>query len=436
MRPLKWASHPSTRPARGAGGRPARPPYGPREMLELGRSLTGFKDVEESVPRTLKLLGRWHPLASVALIETFHEPRMSLWHHPAATPARLEGIKRRALRGYRRLTGRDLAGVAASAVGGDFLSPKAPAEPGGRLLLPLAVAHHSIFGALQVESPLAFKEQEIAWFSAAAQSLSIILAAHESRLNERSLRRSAEARERQLRERTRELETAVRELEAFTYTVAHDLRAPLRAMHGFSQQLLAAEEEALSAAGRDRLRRIQAESRRMEELIQDLLSYTRLGRESVRLQGVELGAAVSRARESLAPDIERVGALVTVEDALPRVIAQESLLVLAVQNLLSNAVKFTAPGVRPRVRVRAEARGGRVRLWVEDNGIGIASEHHERVFGVFERLHPRGEYAGTGMGLAIVRKAAERMNGRAGVVSSRGEGSRFWVELQEARSDE
>jgi len=113
----------------------------------------------------------------------------------------------------------------------------------------------------------------------------------------------------------------------------------------------------------------------------------------------------------------------------PHVKGHRATLVQVVMNLVSNATKFVAPDVTPCVRVRAESRDGCVRLWVEDNGIGIAPEHHERIFRVFERLDPATNYPGTGIGLAIVCKAMERMGGRVGVESELGRGSRFWIEL-------
>jgi signal transduction histidine kinase len=112
--------------------------------------------------------------------------------------------------------------------------------------------------------------------------------------------------------------------------------------------------------------------------------------------------------------------------------AHRGTLVRVVANLLSNAVKFVEPGKAPMVRVSTEPRGGRVRLWVEDNGIGLKPEHRERIFRVFERLHGVEKYPGTGIGLAIVRKGMERMGGAAGVESGPGNGSRFWVELDRA----
>jgi signal transduction histidine kinase len=130
------------------------------------------------------------------------------------------------------------------------------------------------------------------------------------------------------------------------------------------------------------------------------------------------------------PELSAVG-------PFPSVRAHRVLLGQALANLLSNAVKFVSPGVRPRVTVRAERRdgpGGRasVRLWVEDNGIGVAPEHQGRIFRVFERLHPASKYPGTGIGLAIVRRSIERLGGSSGVESEPGRGSRFWIELPAA----
>jgi signal transduction histidine kinase len=115
--------------------------------------------------------------------------------------------------------------------------------------------------------------------------------------------------------------------------------------------------------------------------------------------------------------------------------ANRTLLAQVFANLLANAFKFVAAGTAPSVEVFAEKNGGRVRVWVTDNGIGIAPEHQQRIFGVFERLHGHEKYPGTGIGLAIVRRALERMGGTVGVVSEVGRGSRFWFELAEARAE-
>ncbi|MFN3486085.1 MAG: sensor histidine kinase [Planctomycetota bacterium] len=122
----------------------------------------------------------------------------------------------------------------------------------------------------------------------------------------------------------------------------------------------------------------------------------------------------------------------SVDAGLPAVRAHRAMLTQVIVNLLSNAIRFVGRGVEPRVRIRGEPRAGRVRLWVEDNGIGISAEHHERIFHMFERLNRQEDYPGTGIGLAIVRKAMERMGGAAGIESELGRGSRFWIELEAA----
>jgi len=126
------------------------------------------------------------------------------------------------------------------------------------------------------------------------------------------------------------------------------------------------------------------------------------------------------------------GARIDVATPLPGVLGHDVLLLQVVENLLSNAVKFVAPGVSPRVSIRAERKDALVRVWVEDNGIGIPAQYHDRVFGVFERLNRPEEYPGTGIGLAIVRRAVQRMDGRIGFESEVGRGSRFWIELSAA----
>ncbi len=242
-------------------------------------------------------------------------------------------------------------------------------------------------------------------------------------------RKRAEAalqeREERLRRLTETLQQTNSDLEAFAYTVSHDLRAPLRAMEGFAEALLEDCGQALGPRGADYAGRIVRAARSMDRLVRDLLDYSRLSREDLGLHQVALEEAVD---EALA-EVVAEGCEIRVERPLPRVRGHRRMLVRVVGNLISNAVKFVPPDRTPRVRVRAEERGGRVRLWVEDNGIGVPPRQRERIFGLFERLHGPEAYPGTGLGLAIVRKAVERMGGRAGVESEPGRGSRFWVEL-------
>jgi PAS domain S-box-containing protein len=230
----------------------------------------------------------------------------------------------------------------------------------------------------------------------------------------------------------RDLAAANQELDAFSYSISHDLRAPLRAMQGFSEALLEDYGDRLDATGRDYAQRIAGAGRQMDALIQDLLAYSRLVRADVSLSPVSLEGAVDEAWGTLEMEVKERGGEIAVERPLGQVLAHRAVLGQIVSNLLSNAVKFTRAGTSPRVRVRSERGGGRVRLWVEDNGIGIALEHRERIFRAFERLHGAQQYPGTGIGLAIVQKGATRLGGQAGVESAPGTGSRFWVELAEA----
>jgi len=236
--------------------------------------------------------------------------------------------------------------------------------------------------------------------------------------------------ERLVEERTRGLQEALRELESFSYSIAHDLRAPIRAMTGFSQALLDDYENRIDREGVDYLYRIRDSGKRMDAMIQDLLDYSRIVRGELPLEEVSLESAIGHALLELSGELSQRKATVEVDPSLPRVRAHELTLTLAIQNLISNAAKFVASGTEPHIRVRAQPQAsGAVRLWVEDNGIGIPAEHHERIFGVFERLHRPEAYPGTGIGLAIVRKAMERMGGRSGVESEPGKGSRFFIEF-------
>jgi signal transduction histidine kinase len=237
-----------------------------------------------------------------------------------------------------------------------------------------------------------------------------------------------------VRARTAELQERNEELEAFAYSISHDLRAPLRAMGGFSQALLEDYGERLDQTGRQYAERVVAGANTMDQLIRDLLSYSRITRSELRLTPLDLHHAMQSATEQVADDVAARHARVVVEEPLPAVIGHETTLAQVLANLVANAIKFVPAERTPEVRVRAERRDGRVRVWVEDNGIGIAPEHHERIFRVFERLNPAEDYPGTGIGLAIVRKGVERMGGHVGVESQPGGGSRFWIELSQAEA--
>ena len=272
--------------------------------------------------------------------------------------------------------------------------------------------------------------------------------------------------ERQVQLRTNQLQTANDELEAFTYTVAHDLRAPLRGMQGLAEALLEDYRHLLDELGQEYAQQIVNSGQQLEQLIQDLLAYSRLSRTDLSLQVVDLESAVAEAIAMVQADAKSSGAQISVRSPLFTVIAHRVTLVQVIVNLLTNALKFVE-GAPPQVQIWAEEidlpqepetdaqtagewekgtwgqwensqllisscqlPARTIRLWVEDNGIGIAPEHQKRIFRVFERLHGIESYPGTGIGLAIVQKGVDRMGGQAGLESQLGQGSRFWIQLR------
>lgn len=256
--------------------------------------------------------------------------------------------------------------------------------------------------------------------------------------NVRLLERNAEL-QRELQAKNAELKTANEELvrvnadlEAFSYSVSHDLRAPTRAIEGMLNLLLEEVGGALTPQANQYATRIRYNVGRMNALISGLLAHSRMRDVSASLVPVELCAAVKAAIAGLDYSIRQSGGTVQAEGTMPRVIAHEQALVQVITNLIDNALKFVAPGILPEVVVSARRNGDRVRLSVRDNGIGIPEDKQGRLFAVFERLHPAARYPGTGLGLAIVRRGVERMQGEVGLESAAGRGSTFWIVLRAA----
>lgn len=247
-----------------------------------------------------------------------------------------------------------------------------------------------------------------------------------------ALRAYATTLEQTVRQRTASLELANSQLESFAYSVSHDLRAPLRGMHGLAHALLQDYGPSLDDTARDYAQRIVLEAIHLDQLIQDLLAYSRLTRIDVTLDAVDVREVVEAALHNLDEDIRHARASIEIEPNLPKLKANRPVLTQVLTNLISNAIKFG--GTHPPVRVRAEQDNGIARIWVEDQGIGIDPRYHERIFRAFERLHGVEEYPGTGIGLAIVLKGIERLGGRVGVNSQEGRGSQFWFELPEAQT--
>jgi PAS domain S-box-containing protein len=230
-------------------------------------------------------------------------------------------------------------------------------------------------------------------------------------------------------ERTGELRDTIGELEAFSYSVSHDMRAPLRAMRGFAALLVQHHATNLNAEGLGYLEKINTAAARMDTLIHDVLTYSRVAGAKMTIAPIDTDKLLREVIESY-PQLSASNAEIHIEGVLPKVLGHDVSLAQCLSNLLTNAVKFIAPGTKPNVGVRTQDMGPDIRFWIEDNGIGIAPKDQKRIFIMFERVHPESAYEGTGIGLAIVRKAAERMGGSVGVRSQVGQGSKFWIQLR------
>ncbi len=276
----------------------------------------------------------------------------------------------------------------------------------------------------------------------------LAVATQQARLREQLQRYTAELEQR-VQERTAALQEANAELETFGYSVAHDLRAPLRAMQAFGQALLEDYTDQLDEMGQTMITHLVGAAERMDGLITDLLDYSRLSQTEIQIRPMKLSAIVAEVLTQLEAEIQSRQAIVTVQEPLPEVMGHRAMLVQVIANLVSNAIKFVPPDVQPIVRIWTEESGSeeeankganphsstrQLRLWVEDNGIGIEPRHQTDIFRVFERLHGADTYPGSGIGLAIVRKGIERLGGQVGLESKIGQGSRFWLELPQAPS--
>jgi PAS domain S-box-containing protein len=238
---------------------------------------------------------------------------------------------------------------------------------------------------------------------------------------------AAQRLDEQVQIKTAELRDTVAELEAMSYSIVHDMRAPLRSIIGFSRVLAEEEGPRLSEEGQSIVNRLCAAGGRMDALIRDVLAYTSVSRSDELLEPVDCEALL---HEIVTDYPNLFGATIEFHPPFPPVLGNRAWLTQVFSNLLGNAAKFVAPGVTPHIRVHADTFGTMGRYWFEDNGIGIPENVRKRLFNIFQRGHTTAEYPGTGIGLAIVRRAVERMGGRCGVESRIGHGSQFWVELR------
>jgi PAS domain S-box-containing protein len=238
--------------------------------------------------------------------------------------------------------------------------------------------------------------------------------------------------EKTVSERTTEMELSLKALESFSYSLAHDVRAPLRHIRGFAESLREDCKDQLTAEGLQHVDSILRAIQRLDGLTLDIMAYSQVSQSSSSKTPVNLKALLSEIIASNS-DLQTPGTL-TVKHPLLTPVGDRFLLQQCMVNFLENALKFVPEGVKPVIKVFTESKSGWVRISVEDNGIGIDPEFHQKIFGVFERLPNQQSYNGTGIGLAIVAKATRQMGGRCGVESVPKGGSRFWIELPAAET--
>lgn len=232
-----------------------------------------------------------------------------------------------------------------------------------------------------------------------------------------------------LAEQAEHLVEVNKELETFTYSVSHDLKAPLRGIDGYSRLLLEDYADRLDEEGKYFLNTIRGATTQMAQLIDDLLSYSRLERRSLAVSQVDVRNLVETVLAQMQPAQVYPQTTIAVNVEPTQVRADADALALVLRNLIDNALKFSANGQAPRVEIGGESSAECYRLFVRDNGVGFDMQYQERIFDIFQRLHRSEEYPGTGIGLAIVRKALQRMHGRVWVESQPGQGATFTVIL-------
>lgn len=245
---------------------------------------------------------------------------------------------------------------------------------------------------------------------------------------EDQLQQAREHLEATVSQRTAQLNEKVSELEAFSYSLSHDMRAPVRAIHSFCELALAELKGKIGPPADEYLEKARAAAARLDRLIQDVLALSHLSRPELKLDAIDTEQLVTEIIQERG-ELQEPNARISVHRPLQPMIGNEASMSQCISNLLENAVKFVSRGVKPTVEIWTEQKDGQVRLWVADNGIGMEGGAQERLFQMFSRIHNGNDYAGTGIGLAIVRKAVARMGGKVGVESVPGNGSRFWLQL-------
>ena len=240
--------------------------------------------------------------------------------------------------------------------------------------------------------------------------------------------------EAEVKERTAELSAINQQMQTFCYSMSHDLKAPLRGIQSFSQILQQDHAKEFKPEAKQCLGKIGESARKMNRLLDDLLEYSRVSTVDLPLSPVQVSRVVDEAIGLLGAEIGRRSASIQADADLGEVLGHEATLIQVMLNLLSNAVRYGKPDAPPMIKVSKTVRGDRLRISVTDNGIGISPKYHQKIFQIFERVPTASTADCTGVGLAIVAKAIERLGGAVGVDSEPGAGSTFWFELEQAPS--
>lgn len=295
------------------------------------------------------------------------------------------------------------------------------------LCVPLRIGDQ-IMGVVNTETskPDAYTESDQRVLETIAAQ--IVVAVQNARLLEQIQGHAVELEER-VRERTAQLQTANKDLESFSYSVSHDLRAPLRAISGFSEIIIRRHRASLNEEVQHYMDNITQASERMGHLIDDLLNYSRLGRAGVRRETVSLAGVFAELAKDLQGHLDKLHGAINIVAGLPDIIGDRTLLNRIFTNLLENAVTYCKADVPPQIEVGCQIEGNHVIVSVKDNGIGIPPEYQDKIFDIFQRLRPEEEYPGTGIGLATVKKSAALLGGEVWVESEVGVGSTFVVRL-------